>query len=349
MSVPLPSPAPLPGIHRNESYINFEVTFFTFPMLLLVLPIFYMPVTIIIILRIFVKLLYAIKDKNVNVPLFSAICISHIMVSCDSREVIHQINFQCLLFFICDFFYVRLMTSGVFTSWCASVLPNRYLIILYATTFYFNYANMLFPFLVSTMRLILFAYPQNQAKVLTWDDLRFAPFINRTILRTALPIIFIYPFFSIFFMFTAEGFCVQARSPFPFGSVVIAFQGSLFQLRNNYFLLFNNLFWMSSCLINNSILLVKLVQLKMSLSFQARSQKSYKAEVSLTFTTFSMIFSYLSNSMIVIAAQLGGELSYYAIMLRPFGNDLETCVVPWVFYLTHPIFRRKTNTLRVVP
>ncbi|KAF1757855.1 hypothetical protein GCK72_014312 [Caenorhabditis remanei] len=131
-------------------------------------------------------------------------------------------------------------------------------------------------------------------------------------------------------MFTAEGFCVQARSPFPFGSVVIAFQGSLFQLRNNYFLLFNNLFWMSSCLINNSILLVKLVQLKMSLSFQARSQKSYKAEVSLTFTTFSMIFSYLSNSMIVIAAQLGGELSYYAIMLRPFGNDLETCVVPWI-------------------
>ncbi|KAF1749562.1 hypothetical protein GCK72_026030 [Caenorhabditis remanei] len=125
-------------------------------MFLLVIPIFYMPVTIIIILRIFVKLLYAVKDRNVNVPLFSAICIS---------------QFMCLLFFICDFFYIRLMTSGVFTSWCASVLPNRYLIILYTTTYYVNYATVLFPFLVSTMRLILFAYPQNQVKVRTCDDL----------------------------------------------------------------------------------------------------------------------------------------------------------------------------------
>ncbi|KAF1749563.1 hypothetical protein GCK72_026031 [Caenorhabditis remanei] len=148
-------------------------------------------------------------------------------------------------------------------------------------------------------------------------------------------------------MFTAEGYCVQARGPFPFGSVILGFQGSLYGLKNSYFLLFNNIFWMSACLINNSILLVKLVQLKRSLSLHARSQRSYKAEVSLTFTTFSMIFSYLSNSMIVITAQLGGDLTYYAIMLRPFGNDLETCVVPWVFYLTHPIFRKKTTTLRV--
>ncbi|KAF1745947.1 hypothetical protein GCK72_022395 [Caenorhabditis remanei] len=220
-------------------------------MTLLVVPIFYMPITIIIILRIFVKLLYAVKDKNVNVPLFSAICISQFM-------------------------------------------------------------------------------------------------INGTILRVALPIIFIYPFFNTFFLFTAECYCVQAHGPFPFGSIILGFQGSLFGLRNSYFLLFNTIFWMSSCLINNSILLVKLFQLKKSLSLHARSQKSYKAEVSLTFTTFSMIFSYLSNSMIVITAQLGGDWTYYVIMLRPFGNDLETCVSPWVFYLTHPIFRRKKSTIRVV-
>lgn len=129
----------------------------------------------------------------------------------------------------------------------------------------------------------------------------------------ALPIIFIYPLFNVFFMFTADGYCSQTRG--PFGSVIVGFQGSMFgvgfrcsrdspytyfQLRNAGFLLANNIFWMSATIINNSILLVKLVHLKSSLSLHARSQKSYKAEVSLTLTTVSMIFSYLSNSMIVV-------------------------------------------------
>uniref|UniRef100_A0A1I7TX44 Serpentine receptor class gamma n=2 Tax=Caenorhabditis tropicalis TaxID=1561998 RepID=A0A1I7TX44_9PELO len=308
-------PPPLPGIHGNSTYMNFEFSFLTLPALLLFVPIIYMPVTIIIILRIFVKLLYAVKDKNVNVPLFSAICIA---------------QFMCLLFFVCDYVYLRMMTAGVFTKWCANVNPNGYLIILYVMTYYVNYATMLFPFLVSSMRIVLFVFPQRHSK------------INAMILRTALPIIFIYPWFSLFFMVTATGYCTQAKGPYPFGSVILGFQGSLFGLRNGMFLLGNNLFWMSATVINNLILLVKLIHLKTSLSIHARSQKSHKAEVSLTFTTFSMIFSYLSNSMVVITNQLGGDLTWYAIMLRPFGNDLETCVVPWVFYLTHPVFRRKS-------
>ncbi|ULT95825.1 hypothetical protein L3Y34_004473 [Caenorhabditis briggsae] len=319
MSAPaVPYTPPVPGIHGNESYINFEFSFFTLPMFLLTLPLLYVPITIIIILRIFVKLLYGMRDKNVNVPLFSAISIAY---------------FVSILFFILDFVFVRLFTAGVFTSWCASVEPNHYLIVLYTATYYVNYASMVFPFLVSTMRLILIAYPQNQMK------------INRTLLRIAIPMIFIYPIFSTFFMFPAVGYCSQARGPFPFGSVLVGFQNSLFGLKNNYFLVANNMLWMAASLINNSILLIKLARLKSSFCHNGRSKKSYKAEVSLTFTTFSMIFSYVSSSLVVISYQLGGDSTYYVIMFRPFGNDLDMCICPWVFYLTHPIFRRKTNNV----
>ncbi|CCD67017.1 Serpentine Receptor, class U [Caenorhabditis elegans] len=306
----------LPGIHGNETFINFEFSFFTLPMFLLFLPVIYMPITFIVMLRILVKLKYAMRDKNVNVPLFTAICIS---------------QFTCLLFFIFDFVHIRLMTTGIFTSWCASSAPNHYIMALYIATYYVNYANMIFPFLVSTMRLVLIAYPQRQGK------------INRVILKSALPFISIYPIFFTFFLWPAVGYCTAALGPFPFGSVILGFRESWFGLRNNYFLLFNNLFWLSASLINNSVLLVKLAHLKSTTAAHTRSQKSHKAEVSLTVTTVSMICSYLSNSMIVIAAQLNSiEYSYYAIMLRPFGNDLETCMVSWVFYLTHPVFRRKS-------
>ncbi|CAO4374217.1 unnamed protein product [Caenorhabditis nigoni] len=38
------------------------------------------------------------------------------------------------------------------------------------------------------------------------------------------------------------------------------------------------------------------------------------------------------------------QLGIYTSFLRPYGNDLETCVMPWVFYLTHPAFRIKPGS-----
>ncbi|CAL2040652.1 unnamed protein product [Caenorhabditis brenneri] len=348
-------PTSFPGIYGNSSYLEYQFSIFTLPGLLLFPPILYMPITVIIILRIFVKLRYAVKDKNVNVPLFTAICIS---------------QFMCLLFFVCDFFYIRLMTAGAFTRWCASAAPNGYIIILYVFTYYVNYATMLFPFLVSTMRIVLFVYPQNQAKIngkilrvalpliaiypsfstffmitavgycsqtrgpypfgsvilgfqgslfgitsqlggdLTYYAIMLRPFgndletcvvpwINKKILKSSIPIIFIYPIFFTFFMIPAVGFCVQAAYPFTFGAVTYHFEGTWFGLKNSYFLLYNNLFWMFICGIMNAVLLVKLIILKVSLSQHARSHYSYRTELSLTLTTISMFFYYLANGMVV--------------------------------------------------
>lgn len=69
------------GIHGNSTFINFEFSFYTLPMLFLLVPILYIPITIIIILRILVKLYYAFRDRNNNVYLLSAISISQCMVS----------------------------------------------------------------------------------------------------------------------------------------------------------------------------------------------------------------------------------------------------------------------------
>uniref|UniRef100_A0A1I7TX42 G_PROTEIN_RECEP_F1_2 domain-containing protein n=1 Tax=Caenorhabditis tropicalis TaxID=1561998 RepID=A0A1I7TX42_9PELO len=119
-------------------------------MFLLFIPILYIPVTIVVVYRIFSKLQSAIKEKNVNVQLFTAITVSH---------------FLCLLFFVADFFYIRLPITGILTSWCASFQPNGYLVILLAITYHINYSVMLLPFLVAIIRLILIIKPQNHQKV----------------------------------------------------------------------------------------------------------------------------------------------------------------------------------------
>ncbi|CAD45601.2 Serpentine receptor class U-26 [Caenorhabditis elegans] len=260
------------GIHGNSTFINFEFSFYTLPMLFLLVPILYIPITIIIILRILVKLYYAFRDRNNNVYLLSAISISQCM---------------CLLFFLADFLYLRLPTSGLLTSWCASIEPNRFITILTIFTYHINYSTMIFPFLVSIMRLILIISPKNHKK------------FNGQLLRFSIPFICVYPIIFTFFMFPAIGYCSYAAYPFPFGAIIFRIERTFFGLVNNFSLLFNTLFWMTCCIITNFILLLLLIKSRCLLNAQTRSMHSYKVEVSLSLTTFSMIFSYLSNAMIV--------------------------------------------------
>ncbi|EFO91842.1 hypothetical protein CRE_02772 [Caenorhabditis remanei] len=242
-------------------------------------------------------------------------------------SVILMSQFMCLLFFIVDFFNTRLPSTGIFTRWCASVDPNMFLTFIYILSFHINLSTMIFPLLLSSMRLILIFYPQNHKR------------FNGKLLRLFLPLIFFYPFIFTVFMFPALGYCSSAKYPFQFGAVILRIERILFG--NNFPLIFNTLFWMSICLINNSILLVQLWKLRCSISIQARSRYSYRIEKSLTLTSVSMILSFLSNGMTVFASLFHPNFKFYAIMLRPLGNDLYTCVVPWLFYLTHPTFRKQ--------
>uniref|UniRef100_A0A1I7TX41 Serpentine receptor class gamma n=1 Tax=Caenorhabditis tropicalis TaxID=1561998 RepID=A0A1I7TX41_9PELO len=61
-----------------------------------------------------------------------------------------------------------------------------------------------------------------------------------------------------------------------------------------------------------------------------------------------MVFSYLTNGMIALGGMLFPFYTMYLIVLRPFMNDLDTVLVPWIFYLTHPVFRNKSSNHIVI-
>ncbi|CAP22474.2 Protein CBG01175 [Caenorhabditis briggsae] len=256
------------GIHGNPSFLNFEVSFLSVPVLLLFVPLFYIPATSVVVFRIAVKSIAATKVNNVNVQLFSAITLSHIM---------------CLLFFFADFMYLRLPLSGLLTSWCASLQPSGFLVILVIIVYHINYIVVILPFLVAVIRLISILSPQRHHKI-----------------------------------------------------------------RNTLGLIFNTFFWLLACLIINIILIVKLVKLKHALGQHAKSQASHKAEISLTITSVAMAFAYVTNGMIALGGIIFPSYSVFLIVLRPFMNDLDTCLTPWIFYLTHPIFKKKSEVSIVV-
>ncbi|CTQ86790.1 Serpentine Receptor, class U [Caenorhabditis elegans] len=241
-----------------------------------------------------------------------------------------------ILFFVSEFLYLRLPMTGLLTNWCASVEPNGYLIVLTVTTYYLNYSLMLFPFLVALLRLNLIVFPSQHRK------------INETILKISIPIVFIYPFFFTFFMFTGSGYCTYMDYFLSSGALVMRITETLFGITNTYPLMFNTFFWFSTSFTINLILIWKLIHYKLTLSAHAKSQKPHKAEISLTLTTISMTCSYLTNGMITICGLFFPRVVLYLIVLRPFTNDLEICLVPWVLYLTHPIFVKKKESDNII-
>ncbi|CAL2039796.1 unnamed protein product [Caenorhabditis brenneri] len=239
--------------------------------------------------------------------------------------------------FLSDFLMTRLPSTGVVTAWCASVAPNHWLKIIVFVAVYFNYLVLYFPFLLVFMRLIAIMYPLTHTK------------INQNVVSYGVPFFLILPICFTFYLFPALGVCRQRSVPYPFGSVWIHFIGSAFDLKNKYFHLSNLVFWMTFSVFANFFLVFKVRQASSKLESPELSLASKKANTSLTITTFAMIIFYFSTGMfLIIFIIYFGTNSYfnYVEIFRPFANDLQFCVVTWVFYATHPAFR---NTSVVEP
>uniref|UniRef100_A0A8R1DJC7 Serpentine receptor class gamma n=1 Tax=Caenorhabditis japonica TaxID=281687 RepID=A0A8R1DJC7_CAEJA len=54
-----------------------------------------------------------------------------------------------------------------------------------------------------------------------------------------------------------------------------------------------------------------------------------------------MLLSYITNIVFLLIYVIYPPLTFYFIALRPIGNDFETVLVPWTFYLTHPAFNKR--------
>ncbi|CCD64017.1 Serpentine Receptor, class U [Caenorhabditis elegans] len=306
------------NIFGNQTYMDFSFTFNTFPVYFALLPLFYVIPTIYIVnYTIFVFMEQYTRKKTCVVN-------PHIFIVVSSA---HTVN---ILSFFFDYMSNRFPATGMMTSWCASSNHETLLIFILTSHFYLDYLAMGFPFFMSVLKIMFLVYPNTHKSI-----------INK-LLRIALPCISIYPVFNTFFLFPATGECRQLYPPYEFGSIFIHYFGEIAGFSNSPFLLANIAFWMGSTITINLmvIFLVAHARNKGSHNVQYKSRKSRRAELSVTLTTFAMIISFLMRGICLIVFLLVPSAASWLAIIRPLGSDAEVVVSPWVFYLTHPAFRR---------
>ncbi|CAL2041630.1 unnamed protein product [Caenorhabditis brenneri] len=144
-------------------------------------------------------------------------------------------------------------------------------------------------------------------------------------------------------MFPATGECRQLYPPYEFGAIFIHYYGEITGFSNSPFLLANIAFWMGSTISINIMVIFLVAQARNrgSHHVQYKSRKSRRAELSVTLTTFAMILSFLMRGACLILYLTIPSVASWLAIIRPLGSDAEVVVSPWVFYLTHPAFRRK--------
>ncbi|ULT91559.1 hypothetical protein L3Y34_009281 [Caenorhabditis briggsae] len=118
------------------------------PVLIALIPLIYLVPTIVIVVKViraYVRNLVANKkDERINQHVFFAITL-HLVTS--------------FFYMSTDYTTIRIPATGIITNWCASVQPNHYIKTLFVLSGYFNFTAMLFPFLLSILRLIPVYYP----------------------------------------------------------------------------------------------------------------------------------------------------------------------------------------------
>ncbi|CAB05611.1 Serpentine Receptor, class U [Caenorhabditis elegans] len=312
-------------VNENPIYKDFQFNPFTIESFLSFSPFIYIIPTFVIIFRIFRIFLNTVlwkKKSPINHSVFIVLVLSQI---------------SSLGFFLADLFVIRIPPSGIMTSWCYNQPPSHLLNLLFNTQAYFNYCVMLYPVLFSTVRLVITYFPNRHEE------------INRKILKRVIPLIHVYPLPMLFFMFPALGVCRQHHYPYRLGAVYVHFIGSFNGIMSAPITILNSAIWLTVCLILNWILYRKLRKIKLSQSISQLSQvgKSRKIEISLSLTTTAMFFAYTTNLFFLGSFIIDYNIATYLVVFRPFGYDLELCVVPLVFYFTHPAFKRKKSESRI--
>ncbi|EGT50951.1 hypothetical protein CAEBREN_26137 [Caenorhabditis brenneri] len=310
-------------IHFNQTYLNYRYEWNGFPTILAIIPWIYMLPTVYITSRItavYFKTNWEQVEPGKNQYVFMVISLTQI---------------TCFLFYFFNYLLVRLPATGLFTSWCASIAPNSWLLAVSFLASYTNYLAMIYPFFMPVVRLIIMIYPKRHMK------------INMIIMRIAVPFGVIYPILFTFFLIPAIGTCKQLEFPYPFGAIWIYYYGPAFGLRNTPFFLANLSVWLISSVVANIFLFCKIAHAREMLFNQTTSGISYKAQESITYTTIAMIVFYVTNGLTLLSYYLfygTHSIMAYTMLARPFGNDAQACLVSWIFYKTHPVFKKTTVT-----
>ncbi|PIC28372.1 hypothetical protein B9Z55_020315 [Caenorhabditis nigoni] len=273
MSTILP---PNGSIHGVSVYIDYA-TVLDFSILQAFIPLIYITPTTGIMITILVMYRNAKKNDNaasMNDNIFTLIMIYFLFNS---------------LFFIGEYFHLNLPSSGLITSFCASVPPNRWFGILIIYSYATNYVTITCPLLVSIVRLTIIASPHHCRH---YPDLVMRWFV--------MPFLFLAPVVLTFSNFHVFSYCMQLGPPFDFGSIMI-YGGDEYYSTNRIIHLSFSCFILTSTSI---ISMVMIFQLRMTVpsNTSARTKElKRKIESSLSLTMLSGLVPFITNSIVSVS------------------------------------------------
>ncbi|CAA92285.1 Serpentine Receptor, class U [Caenorhabditis elegans] len=314
------------SIHGLQEYKNFHY-YFTFSTVIAAIPLSYMPPTIFVMFKI---VLTYWKSKNVSMD-------RHIFTFI-------SINFFCSLsFFFSDYFRITLPATGIFTSWCASVRPNHFFKLIFISTYIFNYCILMLPFYISLIRVVILLRPRD------YD------IICPKLMFILIPLLIIIPLGCTAFLIPAVGYCRILNYPLKFGAIAIYYSGGWPGWRNSYIHLMMSIIMCFLTLLCTALMFFKLRATSLNSNISMKTKKSSsKAERSLTITIIAAMIPFSNNTAWAIVYLSFPKYGDYFTFTRPIGNDIETCVTPWILYLTHPMFMSEkknansTSTISVI-
>ncbi|UMM36745.1 hypothetical protein L5515_008767 [Caenorhabditis briggsae] len=307
------------SIHDLDAYKSF-VPVFNFTTFQAFLPFLYICPTIVVILTILVKY------KKAKAALNSATMDNNIFAC-----IMFYFTFN-MLFYFGDYFHLNLPTTGFVTSWCAGVQPNRGFTFLLMYAYYSNFGVIICPFLVCLMRLTIMMSPRQNER-----------YCKLIMYRFAIPFLFLVPLALVAVNITTTGYCKQLNHPFSFGSIII-YEGEDYARLNTIIHFSFSSFIFSSNTTMTVFMFYKLRMTQTSSTSARTKELKRRAEFSLFLAVVSSVAPFITNSICSISFLFDRTAWDYVLFVRPIGNDFETTMMPWVLFLTHPMFRSKKKT-----
>ncbi|PIC28370.1 hypothetical protein B9Z55_020313 [Caenorhabditis nigoni] len=307
------------SIHGLDAYKSF-VPVFNFTTFQAFLPFFYICPTIVIMVTILVKY------KKAKAALNSATMDNNIFAC-----IMFYFTFN-MLFYFGDYFHLNLPTAGFVTSWCAGVEPNRGFTLLLMYSYYSNYCVIICPFLVCLMRLTIMMSPRQNER-----------YCKLIMYRFAIPFLFLVPLALVAVNVTTTGYCKQLDHPFSFGSIII-YEGEDYARLNIIIHFSFSSFIFSSNTAMTIFMFYKLRMTQTSSTSERTKELKRRAEFSLFLAVVSSVVPFITNSICSVSFLFDRTAWDYVLFVRPIGNDFETTMMPWVLFLTHPMFRSKKKT-----
>ncbi|CCD68812.1 Serpentine Receptor, class T [Caenorhabditis elegans] len=238
------------------------------------------------------------------------------------------------IFFITDNLAFRVPSTGFVTASCAAMEPNHYLKIIYLSQMWGTYWSMFSSLLFSIIRMIVYVTPTRHAE---WSSYVFYTFI---------PLAFFSPFGITYFMYPAKGYCRQWGSPLGFGSVFISYTETYDEIRHDIFFIPLTLAVPLLIIINNFALIVMAVGYSKTLK---RGQSLFKqsSQLSLILTSIAMTVPYITSGILTAVVISYPDVNAYVLFIRSPITDIAQSSIPIIFYLTHPLFRKKIQKVYV--